>query len=166
MNKKARIAVISALSGLLALTIYYNYEYDYEPVYGIYSEEDLPFGRYSKGDIYIGTEGFINGVKDKVNEDDILIIMGYQDEDPNVTIVSSHEITDRNERYEILKVLQLYSDKYPGDWNRTFESTRVEWTVHNLLYDLGIERDRTADCDLDNSEESLYNNQLLRRLIK
>ena len=34
-------------------------------------------------------------------------------------------------------------------WGRTDGSLRREWAAHNLLYALGIQRSKTADCDLE-----------------
>jgi len=34
-------------------------------------------------------------------------------------------------------------------WHRTDASLKREWATHNLLYSLGLYRDRTADCDLN-----------------
>ena len=166
MNKKARIITASTLAGLLAITLYSSYEHEYIPVCGIYSEDYLPFGKYSNGDIYIGDEEYINSIKDNIGENDILIVMGQQDGDPNACIISSHEITNKDERYEILTILKMYEYKYPSDWDRSLESMRVEWSVHNIFYNLGIERNRTQDVDLDNSEEKIYSSKILQRLIK
>ena len=63
-------------------------------------------------------------------------------------------------------IILIYDSLYPSDWKRSIESMRVEWTVHNLLYDIGYERARTRDVDLDNLEEEKYNNKILRRIIK
>ena len=34
-------------------------------------------------------------------------------------------------------------------WKRSIGSIRREWAAHNLAYNLGIMRDKTADADLD-----------------
>lgn len=166
MDKKKRIIAISTLSALLAFTLYYVHEYEYTPRYSLYAEDSLPYGKYSKGDVYIGDEEYIESIKDNINEDDILIIMGYQDGEPNATILSSYEITSKGERDEILRILKHYEIENPSEWNRSLESMRLEWTVHNILYNLGYKRDRTKDCDLDNPEEKIYSNKILQRLIK
>lgn len=176
MDKKKRIIEISTLSGLLALALYASYEREYELSYhvnyentlpyGKYPEECIPYGSYSNGDIYIGDEEYIEFAKGYAKKNDILIIMGEQNGDPNATIVSSYNIKSKDERYEILSILSMYEYEHPSEWNRTIDSMRVEWEVHNMLYTLGISRDRTQDVDLDNSEEKIYNNSLLKRLIK
>jgi hypothetical protein len=101
---------------------------------------------------------------------EVLIVMGYENDndhlDPNASILSSYRITDKDERNEILNVLKLYGQINDTRWNRSIDSMRVEWTVHNFFYELNYERDRTQNVDLDNSEEKLYNNYVLKRLIK
>ena len=176
MDKKKRLLAISTLSTLLALSIYASYEREYELSYHVYyentypldkyPEECIPFGSYSKGDVYIGDEEYIELAKGYAKEDDVLIIMGEQNGDPNATILSSHEIKDKEDRNDILHILKAYDYNNPSEWERTIESMRVEWEIHNMLYNLGIERERTQDVDLDNSEEKKYSNQLLRKLIK
>ena len=115
MDKKKRIIAISTLSGLLALALYASYEREYELSYhvnyennlpyGKYPEECIPYGSYSNGDIYIGDEEYIEFAKGYANNNDILIIMGEQNGDPNATIVSSYNIKSKDET----KQLSLYS---------------------------------------------------------
>lgn len=35
-------------------------------------------------------------------------------------------------------------------FERSFFSLKMEWIAHNFLYEIGYERERTKDCDLDN----------------
>ncbi len=167
-RKARRNLIIAGLTGIV-LASYYNYDYPYNPYYEVLEDEE-EFGRYSNGKVYIGDIDYIHNIKDNVDKNDILIVIGYQNDenelDPNARIISSHRITDRNQRNEILNLLLIYNKLYPSKWNRTLESMRVEWTVHNILYNIGYEKSRTVDVDLDNSEEELYNNKLLKRLIK
>ena len=76
------------------------------------------------------------------------------------------DLLDKDERNEILTVLKEYDSMYNTEWDRSIESMRVEWTVHNMLYDLHYESARTKHVDLDNSEEELYSNPILQRLLK
>lgn len=167
IKTKRRLFIASLLTA--SFLTYYNYDYPYKPTYTI-TTDDEAFASYSNGKVYIGDANYIKSIKNKVNEDDILVIMGYEDKDshhdPNASIISSHRITDHKIRYEILCILKEYDNLYHLPWERTIESMRVEWTVHNLLYDLGIEESRTKDVDLDNSEEYIYDNKILKRLIK
>ena len=42
-----------------------------------------------------------------------------------------------------------YESKLIVFYNRSYFSLKMEWTVHNALYNLGIERERTKDVDLN-----------------
>ena len=41
-------------------------------------------------------------------------------------------------------------------WHRSEGSIKREWAAHTLAYNLGIKREKTADCDL-NYEQKWYN---------
>lgn len=173
MDKKTNRKIIIASLCSIACLSYCCYDVDYNPQYEILAEEDGPYGKYSNGLIYIGDQDYINSIKDEVNETDVLIIIGSnynedtnQNNDPNVKILSSCEITDPEDRLEILNVLEIYSKVNDTAWHRSIESMRVEWTVHNILYDLHYKRYRTEDTDLNNSEEEFYSNFILQRIIK
>lgn len=47
-----------------------------------------------------------------------------------------------------LNVIRYMNPKC-GLWKRSMGSLRREWASHVLAYNLGIRRDKTADCDLD-----------------
>ena len=170
MDKKKKIKALIYLSCAISLYSYLSYDHKYNPEFTIYDNEEEAFARYRYGDVYIGDLNYINSIKDSINEKDILVVCGYQDDngqiDPNVRVVSSYRIDDKEVRNDILNIILIYKDLYPSQWNRSLESMRVEWTVHNILYSIGYERDRTIDVDLDNSEEELYSNKLLQRIFK
>ena len=170
MDKKKKIKALIYLSCAISLYSYLSYDHKYSPEFTIYDNEEEAFARYRYGDVYIGDLKYINSIKDSINEKDILVVCGYQDDngqiDPNVRVVSSYRIDDKEVRNDILNIILIYKDLYPSQWNRSLESMRVEWTVHNILYSIGYERDRTIDVDLDNSEEELYSNKLLQRIFK
>ena len=52
---------------------------------------------------------------------------------------------------EFLNVLDEIQKLYPDHvaFMRTRKSMLLEWYAHNLLYRLGIKKDKTADVDLD-----------------
>lgn len=52
---------------------------------------------------------------------------------------------------EFLKILDEIQELYPDHvaFKRTRRSMILEWEAHNLLYRLGIRKDKTADVDLD-----------------
>ena len=173
MEKKNKRKIIIASLCMAACLSYYCYDVDYNPQYEILAQKDGPFGRYSNGLVYIGTEDYIHSIKNQVNENDILIIVGSnynedtnKNDDPNVKILSSYEIDNPEDRLEILNVLEIYSKVHETEWQRSVDSMRVEWTIHNILYDLHYKRERTKEVDLNNSEEEFYSNTILQRIIK
>jgi len=169
MKKNTKRTLI--IAGLTAALIsYYKYDYPYHPNYVI-TEDDVAFGEYSNGKVYIGPTKYINSISHLANENDILIMLGYEHKkdgtiSPVATIISSYRIRNMNERYEILSLLDYYKVLNETEWERSLETMRVEWTLHNILYDLHVERDRTKNVDLDNSSEELYDNKFIKRLVK
>ena len=175
MSKKGKIRILLVLSALLGSAIYINSNHDYtNSNYVIYEIENefTPFGAYRKGNIYIGKQEYIEKIKEVAKEDDVLIEQGYKvtpsGYDANYKIHSSYVITDKDDRNDILNVLNIYNALTDTDFefDRTIESMRVEWSVHNILYRIGIEQYRTKDVDINNSDEKIYSNKLLRKLIK
>ena len=166
MKKRTKI-VITSLSLAALLFTYYNIDYKYQPKYEIvgYVNSIKPYARYSLGDVYI--------IKDKklINEitlstNDVIIIDERDDDNPNMHIMSSCNITDKNARNEIIEIIQEYNREYPSNWKRTNVSLRLEWYVHNLLYDLDYKLDHTTDVDLDNKDEDYFNKPFFNHLIK
>ena len=171
MDRKTRIKSILFLYITLVITIYLFDDYEYKNnKYIIYSETDEAFGAYKGGKIYIGDRDYIISVKDKAKKGDILIERGYKTNDncldPNYKIYSSHLITDKEDRNAILNVLNIYNELNPFGFNRSLDSMRIEWSVHNILYELGFERERTKDVDLNNDDEKIYSNPVLKHFIK
>ncbi len=171
MDRKHKIKEIIFLYITLVFTVYLFNDHNYDNnKYVIYEENDDAFGAYKGGKIYIGDRDYIISIKDKVKEGDILIEQGYRVDDgyndPNYKIYSSYLIKDKDDRNAILNVLQVYNMKYPWEFNRSLDSMRVEWSVHNYLYEMGYERNRTQDVDLNNDDEKIYSNPILKRLIK
>lgn len=162
MKKKRKIIAIGAIIALLA---YHGIDYQYHPVYEIYDQADDAFGSYSKGKIYIGNLNYLLNLEN-VLPDDILVLDQRDGEDPNMKIFNSNLISDKNIRNEILEVLQRYEEYYPSNWDRSIESMRVEWLMHNISYFFDYERHRTIDVDLDNNDEKVYNNTILRKILK
>ena len=66
--------------------------------------------------------------------------------DDCATIYNSHKIKKISHMLDVIKCIKQYSKPV------TEQNTIVmlaEWRVHNLLYWLNIERDRTAHCDIN-----------------
>ncbi len=162
MKKKNKIIAIGAL---ITFLIYHGIDYQYNPNYEIIEENDEAFGRYSKGRIYIGDEEYLESLKD-VNENDILVLDKRFNDNPFMKVYDSNIINNKEIRNEILEVLCRYEECYPSPWDRSIESMRVEWLMHNLSYFFDYESHRTRDVDLDNNDEHYYDNILLRKILK
>lgn len=167
MDKKKVKRKLLALSAALAIaTTYYSIDHVYHPQYEICADGTKAFATYSKGKIYIGSDYFLSSLKD-VNEDDILVCdERFSKNNPNMQIYSSYRIDDKEIRNEILEVLCRYEECYPSPWDRTIESMRVEWAMHNLSYIFDHRRDHTTDVDLDNNDQEQYDNEILRKILK
>ena len=163
-TKKIRKKAI-ILGAILALLTYHSIDYQYHPSYEILEESDEAFARYSKGRIFIGSKAYLAKLKD-VGENDILVEDLRHSNDPNFKIHNSCLITDKNIRNEILVVLCEYEKCNPSEWSRTIESMRLEWLMHNLSYTFNYELHRTTDVDLNNNDEKIYDDILLRKVFK
>ena len=154
------------LSGILALWLMGNISYDHKiiPSYEIVTKDDY-FANYSNGRVFIGNKYRIDRINN-AEENDVLIIDGRKNEDPYIKILSSYKINDPNVRNEILEIVQEYEKMYPSNWDRSINSMKVEWFIHNILYNLNYKTERTQDVDFNNSEQEIYSKRLIKNLIK
>lgn len=69
----------------------------------------------------------------------------------NTCIVNSYRIEDKNTMKDVLSKIKksLQDDSSLAIHKRSMKSMIREWRVHNLLYSLNIQRDRTESVDLD-----------------
>ena len=102
------------LASSFVLYGYLKYDHVYNPSYVI-TEEEPYFATYTNGRIYIGTLNEINQIKDQINKNDIIVYDERDGSDPNMKIVSSYKIKDKDIRNEILEVLLIYEELYPSD---------------------------------------------------
>ena len=163
MKKFNRVLVATAFS-IFSVSILKS-DYVYQPQYEILNEVDNDaFASYENGLIYIGDSSFINSL-DHVNENDILVVDNRNTDKSSIQVVSSYEITDKDIRNDIICVIDEYLKLYPSDFDRSIESMRLEWLVHNILYGVNYEVDRTRDVDFETNEEDLYSNYVLTKLL-
>ena len=164
MRKKTKIIITSiTLAGLLFA--YYNYDYKYVPQYVILDNDanDYFIAKYQYGDVYIVKT--LSAIE-YVNENDIIVLDQREDDNPSMQIISSHKISDKNIRNDIIEIIMEYEKRNPSAWNRTPESMRLEWFVHNFFYNLNYKRNHTDNVDLDNNDEEQYNNVILNKVLK
>lgn len=163
MSYKQVLGMVS----LVTLLLWYKQEYVYHPTYEVYEDRYPLIGRYRKGYIYVGTKeeiakmGYLQGENDVYILDERDKIM-----DPNLKIYDSYEIYHKEERNDILEVLCNYEKSHPSEWKRSIESMRVEWSLHNLAHFFHYKLNRTTDVDFNNEDEELYDQNLLRKLVK
>lgn len=163
MNKKKK--KVLALAAILAMLIYHSVDYQYKPDYEIYETTDSGFGRYSKGNVYIGDAQYLRSLTG-ISDRDVLVLDQRDGINPNMKVINSASIMNKEEINEILEILCRYEECYPSDWDRSIESMRLEWFMHNASYKFMHEIHRTIDVDLDNNEEDEYNNCILRKIFK
>ena len=154
------------MSFILALWLMNNVTYDHKVSlnYQIVTNEEY-YALYSRGKVYIGDNDYINGLTN-INDNDILIIDNRDAIDPDIRILSSYKILDSNIRNEILNILSIYEKEHPSSWKRTISSMRVEWFVHNILYYLNYETNRTKDVDFNNEDEKVYKKRIIKNIIR
>ena len=165
MTKQRKKILFTSI--LLFVISFYHEDYEYHADYEIISEEDdsLAYAKYRDGLIYIGDREFLSCID--CQKGDILIEdQRYSLLDPNMKIYSSYEIVDKESRNDIIEVIQEYEKKYPSTWNRTKDSMRLEWFLHNIFYDFGYQRNRTTNVDLDNEDEEVYSHKILQKIFK
>ena len=167
MKKKTKRIIVSITAALM-MFVYYNYDYTYVPQYEIvgtnYSSKK-PYAKYRYGDVYIvKSEKQIN--KDSNNPYDVFVIDQRKNADPNIKIISSCEINDKDARNDILEILMQYEKDHPSKWDRTIESLRIEWFVHNILHFFNYKTDHTTDVDLNNNDEEKFKNDFYGKILK
>ncbi len=162
-TKRKKILFTSILLFLLS---FYHEDYEYHADYEIISKDDsLAYAKYRNGLIYIGDRDFLSCID--CEEGDILIEdQRYNELNPNMKIYSSYKVLDRESRNDILEVIQKYEEDYPSIWERSIDSMRLEWFLHNFSYDIGFKRDSTTNVDLNNLDEDLYSHKVLQKILR
>lgn len=166
MKKKAK-QIVALATALAFIELFAPKKYKEEVEVEIsLEEEDLYFAKYRNGLVYIGSEEFIESIKDKVNENDVLIIDKRNIKDPDFQVLNSYRIKDRKERDDIIYIIQTYNILYPlGNWDRSSYSMRNEWEIHNMLYHFQYSLEHTTDVDFDNDDEKTYKSKILTNIL-
>ena len=167
MKKKTKRIIVSITVALMLL-VYYNYDYKYVPQYEIVDTKESNIKLYAKyryGNVYIiKNEDDIDSFER--NPYDVFIIDQRYGVDPNVKIISSCEINDKEARNDILEILLYYEKTHPSNWDRSILSLRIEWFIHNILYGFNYQLDHTSDVDLNNNDEEIYNRYFWSKILK
>ena len=136
-----------------------KYPYNTNPTYSI-----EPYTTYSGGNIYIADKDTIMNVL--VESNDIYVIDERNGTNPNMVVVNSYKIRSLKQIEELIDTLLQYEEENPSDWDRTKSSLYNEILLHNLGFDLGIEKIRTRNVDFDNNDQDKFESPILRRIIK
>ncbi len=155
---RRKLAGVGAFFVLLSFRVWRPKELKYEIL-----DNHEAYASYSGGLIYIGKYKHHPYLLD---DGDIFILDSRWDNNPDMKIINSYKVLDSNERSEILSVLCEYEKENPSKWDRSLGSMELEWTLHNLGYYFNIKRDSSTDVDLDNSDEDIYQNKVLQKILK
>lgn len=164
MKSKNKKKLLCCAAAVLILVAYTNKK-KYHPDYAILDIDNGPFAEYSDGYVYIGTEEYLNSLTN-IGPNDILVRDERDKEDPNMVIMNSFCITDKETRNDILEIINYYEVMNPSDWDRSVESMRLEWFCHNVSYYMNYKKDRSFEVDLNNKDEDKYDNEVLRRFLR
>lgn len=157
---KKRLAIL----GIFIMILSYNLSnQEFHGHYEILDQKDDAFAVCSNGYVYIGNKAFLKSIYPR--ENCIFVEDQRCGDDPNMKVYFSSDINSAEEREEILQILQEYESRYPSEWNRTTESMRLEWLMHNLSYQLHYEKVRTGDVDLNNGDEEYYRHKVLQKMF-
>ncbi len=159
--KKSKKALILLSTYFLLLFTVKNFNKKKSTItYNDSYEEDciLPYAYYNDRSIYIVSGEDIELIKE--DNDNIYVIDNRNAENPTMAICDSYKIINRDEMKNILNIIIRYEQEYSSSWDRTLSSMEREWLVHNICYYLKFHTIRTEKVDLDNFDETKYNNLL------
>ena len=75
--------------------------------------------------------------------------------DDCITIANSYRITSKTDMKLFVEHLRVRFSESKVFSKRTTKSLINEWRVHNLLYSLGISKERTQSVDLNQSQSTM-----------
>lgn len=166
MKKRTKV-LITSVSLALLMFVHYNIDYKYTPEYEIVSEQETGYyANYRGGKVYIVKDEEDIKTLDLEEGDIVVIDQRDYEPDPNFLIIDSYKVTNKEARNDVIEILFTYEKKFPSKWKRTRKTVRLEWYVHNKLYEYGIERQHTTDVDLNNKDEEVYNNDIYNNILK
>ncbi len=123
------------------------------------ANSDVPFAFLDNYKIYITNKDRSSLTSDDANS--IYIIDERFRQDPNICIMESYKIVDREDMQRIIAILQEYERKYPSNWKRSEQSLLNEWLVHNLCSGISFRKSHTDDVDFNNADEKIYKEKIL-----
>lgn len=91
----------------------------------------------------------ILGTMEKIVVEHNGIVLRVECSQSNTKIIDSYKVKNKWDMKFILYQIRDRVTKDKAIHNRSISSMVNEWSVHNLLYSLGIQKDRTKDVDLN-----------------
>lgn len=70
----------------------------------------------------------------------------------NINIVDSYKVRKWHMRSVLKNIKRDHGDE-TNVFERSMFSLKMEWICHNFLYNIGYQRERTKDVDLDNPSD-------------
>ena len=67
-------------------------------------------------------------------------------------ILDSYKVRNIKDMSDIIYGIRSHATKDMAVFSRSISSMIAEWRVHNLLYELNIQRDRTKDVNLNSNQ--------------
>ena len=163
---KRKNLLIYLMALLVSLSLFHNKNKRKENVDLTDDKTYSVCGTYSRGKVYM-----CNSIHDVecaslvCDENDVIVVDQTEFTDPNIKIVSSYKIKDKEEMIQILNIIKDYCENKKSNWNRSITSMQNEWIVHNICSNMSIKRDHTDDVDLNNSDENLYNSKIVGKIL-
>lgn len=137
-------------------TINYNKDYN--------SESPIPYAYCNGKVVYItNREQILELLKE--DKTGIYIIDERSIYNPDMAVYNSYKILNKEEKNNIIEIIQNYEKEYPSNWNRTSASMKNEWDIHNICYFLNIDRESTREVDFDNNDEIRYDSELITKIL-
>lgn len=142
-------------------------DHKYTPKYEIVNDEESDaFATIGNRTVYIfSSKKELENHRDEVGVDDILVVDERSTIDPNMIIYDSYLICDKDTRNDVLSCLLEYESMYPSPWERTIESMRNEWIIHNISYYFHYRRFNARNVDLNNDDEMTYDSIILKKIL-
>ena len=163
-NKKNVLIYLMAL--LVSLSLYHNKNKKREKENLTSDNTYSVYGNYNKGKVYIcDSMNDAKKVYELCDKNDVVVVDQTEFEDPNMKIVSSYKITDKEDMIQILNIIKDYCKNKGSNWNRSINSMQNEWVVHNICSNMFIKRSSTNDVDLNNGDENLYNSKIVGKML-
>lgn len=165
-NLKLKKGLLLIGSSFVIVSIFHP-DHKYTPKYEIINDEESDaFAAIDDQTLYIySSKKDLEKNYDDVGENDILVVDERFTDDPNMIIYDSYLICDKDTRNDVLSCLLEYESMYPSSWDRTIESMRNEWIIHNLSYYLHYRRVNAVNVDLNNEDESKYDSNILKKIL-